>query len=105
MKESAACDQRIVPDASRAGDTWADRTEQLPERLAYARYLERQNTEQAAPAPTRDDAATRPNGGDARETVGDTRPGRQRTEVERRIETTYQVRIISPAGRYLDMWV
>lgn len=105
VKESAACARRVVPDASRAGAAWADRTERLPERLSYARHLSRQNIERAAPG-ARADAPGAPDGADRGwASLGDVPAARERTEIERRVETAYRVRIISPAGRYLDMWV
>jgi hypothetical protein len=105
VKESIACDRQVVPDASRAGATWADRTERLPERLSYSRYLERSNTERAAPGSRRGEPGA-PDGADRGwAALGDVPAARERTAVERRVETAYRVRIISPAGRYLDMWV
>lgn len=104
VRESAACARREVADSASTSPTWADRTERLPERLSYARYLERLNTEATLPpAPKRvatggEDGADR---GGAK--LGET-PTAQ-SEIERRVQTAYQVRLVTPIGRYIDAWM
>lgn len=120
MVESAAREAQIVTETTGTGCEWCDKTEQLPERLSFARFLERINTEspdppmvrQGEPAPdstalggNRGEVA--PSGGEPADRghpdLGDVRRGE--TRVEHRIHTAYQVRMISPAGRYIDIWV
>jgi len=105
VRESLASEKRVVGEPGSTGCDWCDATEPLPERLSYARYLERRNTEAIDPPPTPERAPSEQTGGDRGwPSLGDV-PAPKRTNIEERLEITYRVRIISPAGRYLDMWV
>lgn len=100
VRESAAAQRRTVGDSAGSGCVWCDRTERLPERLAYARYLERQNTEAIQPAPRRPEEAPARGADLGWAKLGEA--ARSETETERRVRIAYQVRLITPAGRFID---
>lgn len=118
--ESAAREAQIVTETTGTGCEWCDKTEQLPERLSFARFLERINTESPDPPALRrgeqGPAPAAPDGKRGEAEPSDAEPAdrgypelgdvqRPEQRVEHRVQTAYQVRMISPAGRYIDIWV